>query len=72
MIHSFGVNFFLRRKTGRYAYRSMDAVPRIGDKIVFDEVRYTVAIVEWCLDEDASRIPGQARVNIEIEKVKHP
>lgn len=59
-------HFFIRFQDGQMAYRSMSDVPRVGDKCVFDEKRYVVAAVEWCMDLDASSI-GNQRVNIELE-----
>jgi hypothetical protein len=65
MDHTAAVNFFLRRKAGQFAFRRLPFVPRVGDKCVFHEVRYRVAIVEWCLDEDATE--RGVRVNVELE-----
>ncbi|WP_157266382.1 hypothetical protein [Azohydromonas aeria] len=61
------VNFFLRHKSGTFAFRRLPFVPRVGDKCVFNEVRYQVAIVEWCMDEDATDVG--VRVNVELEPV---
>lgn len=62
----FSVNFFIRFENPKFAYRPMDQVPRIGDKCVFDDKRYVVSVVEWCMDLDASSV-GNQRVNIELE-----
>lgn len=62
---SASVYFFLRHKDGRFAVRTMYMVPRVGDLCVFNEVRYRVEVVGWCLDTDATEI-GVPRVNIEL------
>lgn len=69
MTKNFSVNFFKRFSDDRIAYRSMHAVPRIGDKCVFEDKRYLVAIVEWCMDLDATTF-GAQRINIELEEIK--
>lgn len=50
----FVINFFLTGKPARFAYRRLVSVPRIGDLCVFNETRYEVKHVEWCLDDDAT------------------
>ena len=61
---SASVNFFIRHKAGQFATRRMYMVPCVGDLCVFDEVRYLVEVVEWCLDTDATEIG--VRVNVEL------
>lgn len=62
---SASVNFFIRYKDGLFAIRTMYMVPRVGDLCVFNEVRYRVEVVEWCLDTDATEI-GVPRLNVEL------
>ena len=66
MLYPLTVNFFIRGKARQAAFRRMPACPQVGDKVVFNDVRYKVAIVEWCMDEDATSDNSQ-RVNIEME-----
>ena len=61
---SAGVYFYIRYKDEQFAYRRMFMVPRIGDLCVFNEARYQVEVVEWCLDLDA--IEAGVRVNVEL------
>lgn len=68
MKEPFSVNFFIRHEDEKFAWRPMHAVPRVGDKCVFNNVRYKVAIVEWCMDLDASSC-GKQRINIGLEKI---
>jgi hypothetical protein len=68
MKEPFSVHFFIRREEDAFAWRPMHGFPQVGDKCVFKDVRYTVAIVEWCMDTDAS-VFGKQRINIELEKV---
>ena len=63
-LHSAGVHFFIRHTERQFAYRRMFLVPRIGDLCVFEDVRYLVEVVEWCLDKDATEIG--TRVNVEL------
>jgi hypothetical protein len=65
--HGAAVNFYILAKAGRYAFRRMYHVPRIGDFCVFSDVRYEVARVEWCLDEGATE--RGVRVNVELKAV---
>ena len=64
LARSAAVNFFIRYKDKQFAYRTMFMVPRVGDLCVFDEVRYRVEVVEWCLDLDATEVG--LRVNVEL------
>lgn len=64
LARSAAVNFFIRYKDKRFALRRMFMIPRAGDVCVFDEVRYRVAVVEWCLDRDATEVG--VRVNVEL------
>ena len=63
---AFAVNFFIRGVLAQFAHRGMSAVPRVGDKCVFNETRYAVATVEWCMDDGNDR----QRINIELEAVQ--
>ena len=64
LARSAAVHFFIRYKDKQFAYRTMFMVPRVGDLCVFDEVRYRVEVVEWCLDLDATEVG--LRVNVEL------
>lgn len=71
LARSAAVHFFIRYKDKQFAYRRMFfayrrmfMVPRVGDLCIFDEVRYRVWVVEWCLDLDATEVG--LRVNIEL------
>jgi hypothetical protein len=64
---SAAVNFFIVGKPAQWAYRRMYQVPRVGDRCVFNDVRFDVLRVEWCLDDDATEIG--VRVNVELKKV---
>lgn len=61
---TYGVTFYKRHEDQRIAYRRLDGVPRVGDLCVFNEKRYTVAVVEWCLDVDAT--DHGTKINIEL------
>lgn len=58
-------NFFIRGKNGCFAQRAMSHVPQIHDICVFNEIRYVIDGIEWCMDHDASNL-GNQRVNIEL------
>ncbi len=64
MDDSAAVNFFLPDARRQFAFRRMTFVPRVGDICVFDEERYEVDSVEWCLDENATEYG--VRVNVEL------
>jgi polyphosphate kinase 2 (PPK2 family) len=64
---SAAINFYILGEAKRYAFRRMYHVPRIGDFCVFNDVRYEVARVEWCLDEGATE--RGVRVNVELKAV---
>lgn len=64
------VHFFFRNKPLLFAYRRMYAAPRVGDICVFNETRYAVDGVEWCLDEDATDVG--TRLNIELKALAQP
>jgi hypothetical protein len=64
---SVAVNFFLVGIAAQFAYRRLYHVPRVGDRCVFNEVRYEVTRIEWCLDEDATTYG--IRVNVELQKL---
>ncbi len=57
-------NFFILGETGTFAIRRLPECPRVGDRVVFNDVRYDVVRVEWCLDVDATE--RGVRVNIEM------
>lgn len=61
---SAAVNFFLIGEKRQFAFRRMWHVPRIGDQCVFDDVRYRVENIEWCMDEGATEVG--IRVNVEL------
>ena len=67
MKEKISANFFLKGKARQFAFRGMYHCPRVGDLAVFDDVRYTVLRIEWCMDEGACNLGGQ-RVNIELEE----
>lgn len=64
LARSAAVHFFIRYTDKQFAHRRMFMVPRVGDLCVFDEVRYRVEVVEWCLDTDATEVG--VRVNVEL------
>lgn len=57
---------FFRGNSTVFAFRRLLYVPRRGEIVVFNDVRYVVSHVEWCLDENASTLGG-LKVNIEIK-----
>lgn len=63
----FSINFYLVDQTNAFSYRTLTQVPSIGDRVVFNEERYEVVRIEWCLDEDATNYQYQARINIDIK-----
>ncbi len=70
MIRPISANFFIRFNDGQFAFRSLSQCPAIGERCVFGDKRFVVAVVEWCLDLDASNHAATTRVNIELEEVK--
>lgn len=67
MKDTFALNFFIVNDSQQFAYRRLYAVPTEGDYCVFEERRYKVVKIEWCLDDDAC--PVGTRINIELEPV---
>lgn len=63
----FSINFFILGQIQQFAHRALSQVPSIGERCVFNNIRYEVVIVEWCLDEDATHSSRQARINIELK-----
>ena len=66
----FSVNFFKLGQLAQFAYRGMDAVPRVGDMVVFSDTRFVVESVEWCMDAEVCELG--MRVNIELSKLGGP
>jgi len=52
----------------QFAFRALSQCPAVGERCVFNDIRYVVSVVEWCLDDDASNLGG-TRVNIELEEL---
>lgn len=63
----FAINYY--GVLGLFARRILTQVPSVGDKVVFNDERYNVTLVEWCLDEDATNYEYQALINVVIEPV---
>ncbi|MDC5207000.1 hypothetical protein OHX04_15685 [Acinetobacter baumannii] len=68
-MEKFSINFFIVGQVQQFAFRALTQVPAIGQRCVFNEKRYNVVMVEWCLDEGATNSSRQARINIELEPV---
>jgi len=68
-VREFSVNFYLRGVDKQFAHRTLPDAPSVGDVCVFNEKRYRVWQVEWCLDADASPI-GFTRINVDMEPKK--
>jgi len=67
-MNPFAINFYIRGKPGQFAFRRLAAVPPVGDLCVFNDIRYEVRRVEWCLDVDATEVG--TRINVELASVK--
>jgi hypothetical protein len=68
-MEKFAINFFIVGQVNQFAYRALTQVPSIGQRCVFKDKRYEVVMVEWCLDEDATNLSRQARINIELNPI---
>lgn len=66
----FAVNFFIRHKTNQFAFRRLPSVPQLGSVLVFNDHRYVVEAVEWCLDHAAT--DRGVRINIEMSERTTP
>ena len=66
-INEYAVHFFITGKAGQFAFRRLSGVPTNNDVCVFDEKRYIVCGIEWCLDEDATEYG--TRINVELTKI---
>lgn len=64
MPNTFELSFYLGRDTSLFARRIMTQVPVKNDRIVFNNHRYLVHAVEWCLDDDATDYAHQALINV--------
>jgi len=65
----FSINFYIVGEVNQFAYRALTQVPMIGQRCVFNEKRYEIIMVEWCLDEGATNSSREARINIELKPV---
>lgn len=65
---SVAINFWIADQTQQFAFRRLHYVPREGEVCVFNDKRFVVIGVEWCLDENATDVG--IRVNIELGEVK--
>lgn len=68
-MEKFAINFFIVGQVNQFAYRALTQVPSVGQRCVFNDKRYEVVMVEWCLDEDATNSSRQARINIELNPI---
>jgi hypothetical protein len=66
-IGEFAVYFFVLGKAEQFAFRRLGSVPRNKDICVFNEKRYLVDRIEWCLDNDATECG--TRINVELTKI---
>lgn len=64
----YAINFYIFRTKEQFSRRILSQVPSIGDILVFNNKRYRVHMLEWCLDDDATNNEYQALVNIEMIK----
>lgn len=70
--NSYAINFYLKNVCEQFARRILTQVPHRGDRVVFNDHRYHVERVEWCLDENATNGVYQARINIELIDLESP
>ena len=64
----FAINFYIKGEAKQFDRRVLSQVPNMHDVLVFNDERYWVHSLEWCLDNDATNGDYQALVNIEMIK----
>lgn len=67
MDKALSVNFFEEGVVQQFAYRRLYHAPRVGDRVVFNGIRYEIKCIEWCLDVDATTTG--TRLNVIIKRM---
>ena len=65
----YAINFYIYGIKEQFSRRILSQVPSVGDVLVFDDKRYRIRSLEWCLDEDATNGEYQALINVEMRKL---
>ncbi len=69
---TYAINFYLKNVQQQFARRILTQVPCRGDRVVFNNHRYSIDRVEWCLDDNATNGQYQSLINIELLDLESP